>query len=400
MSEERFPILIQPVYDKHLNWNGFNLALREGGSVSTSLFPQLAEEWEGFAALRQFVFFISLDSAWLNLEIPEIAFPASQVIFVLNKRQAQDGELLAKCRALRGKGFRFAAHGHADDLPAHHETAGIIIADATTAKNTVPDSGWRKVAQSEAKLFATGIDSLELFEWCAGKAFAFHAFASLEGFRNGKNKLQGASRLTLMKLLTLVAQDAETHELELILRKEPKLSFDLLRLVNSASMGLRTKVSSFNHALTILGRRQLQRWLQLLLFAQQNQADSGPSVLMQRAAARGRLMELLTRGISASPSLEFQEQAFMVGVFSLLGILMDDALGNILQSLRLADDIEAALLRRAGVLGEMLQLAECAENFDFEETASRLGKLNMAPEFFSLAQASALGWTHRLNVSD
>lgn len=400
MSEERFPILIQPVYDRHRNWNGFNLVLREGGSVSTSLFPQLAEEWENFIALPQFGFFVSLNSAWLNLEIPEIAFPAGQVIFVLNERQAQDGELPAKCRVLRGKGFRFAAPGIADDLPPRHGMAGIAVIDAKTAKNSVSESGWRKIAQSETKLFATGIDSLELFEWCAEKSFTFHVFASLEGFRNGRNKLQGASRLTLMKLLTLVAQDADTHELELTLRKEPRLSFDLLRLVNSASMGLRAKVSSFNHALTILGRRQLQRWLQLLLFVQQKQADSGPSVLMQRAAARGRLLELLTKGVSAAPSQEFQEQAFMVGVFSLLDILMDDTLDNILKSLRLADDIEAALLRREGALGNMLQLAESAENLDFDETARGLGKLNVAPEFFSLAQASALSWTHRLNAGD
>lgn len=401
MNEGRFPLFIQPVYDKHLSWNGFNLVLREGAAVSTRIFSQLADEWASFAALPHFRFFISLNSEWLNLEIPEIVFPADQVVLVLNERQAQDDELLAKCQARSGQGFHFAAPSSADALlSSRHETAGIAIIEAKTAKNALPDSSWRKIAQGDAKLFAAGIDSLELFEWCVEKSFTYHTFASLEGFRNGKDKLRGSSRVTLMKLLTLVTQDADTHELELILRKEPKLSFDLLRLVNSASMGLRTKVSSFGHALTILGRRQLQRWLQLLLFAQQKQAGSGPSVLMQRAAARGRLMELLTKGLSATPTQEFQEQAFMIGVFSLLDILMDDTLDNILKSLHLADNIEAALLRREGPLGEMLRLVELAENFDFGEIGQWLAKLNVAPEFFSLAQASALSWTHRLNVSD
>lgn len=400
MSNKRFPLLIQPVYDKHLNWNGFSMVLQEGVSVSTSIFPQLADEWAGFAAQPQFRFFFSLHSEWLNLEMPEIAFPASQVVFVLDERQVLDPALLEKCRQLRGKGLHFAVRCGADAILSRPEIADIAMVDARTSKDALPDSGWRKVAQGEAKLFAAAIESLELFEWYVEKNFTFHTFASLEGFRNGKDKLQGSSRVTLMKLLTLVTQDAENHELESILRHEPKLSFDLLRLVNSASMGLRTKVSSFGHALTILGRRQLQRWLQLLLFAQQKQAGSGPSVLMQRAAMRGRLMELLTKGVNAAPAREFQEQAFMVGVFSLLDILLNDTLDNILESLHLADDIEAALLRHDGTLGEMLRLVERAENFDFEETAYQLAKLNIAPEFFSLAQASALNWTHRLNVND
>jgi len=400
MSEVRFPLLIQPVYDKHLNWNGFSMVLPEGVSASTSIFPQLADEWASFAAQPQFRFFVSLHNEWLSLEMPEIAFPASQVVFVINERQAQDQELLGRCQQLRGKGFRFAVYCGADAILSRPEIADIAMLDAKTAKDALPESGWRKVAQSEAKLFAAAIDSLELFDWAVEKNFTLYTFATLEGFRNGKDKLQGSSRVTLMKLLTLVTQDAENHELESILRHEPKLSFDLLRLVNSASMGLRTKVSSFGHALTILGRRQLQRWLQLLLFAQQKQAGSGPSVLMQRAAMRGRLMELLTKGVSASPTREFQEQAFMVGVFSQLDILMNDTLDNILKSLHLADDIEAALLRHEGTLGEMLRLVERAENFDFGETGQILDKLNIAPEFFSLAQASALNWTHRLNVSD
>jgi EAL and modified HD-GYP domain-containing signal transduction protein len=350
--------------------------------------------------MPQFRFFIPLSAEWLNQEMPDFAFPANQVVFILNERQAQDQELLGKCQRLRDQGFYFALHGGAAPLPSRPEASDIAMFNAKAAKDALPDSSWPNIAQSEAKLFAAAIDSLELFDWCAEKSFAFHTFASLEGFRNSKNKLKGASRVTLMKLLSMVTQDADTHDLELTLRKEPKLSFDLLRLVNSASMGLRTKVSSFGHALTILGRRQLQRWLQLLLFVQQKQTGSGPSILMQRAAMRGRLMELLTEGIGGTPTQEFQEQAFMVGVFSQLDILMDDSLANILEPLHLADHIEAALLRHEGTLGEMLRLVELTENFDFSVAAQWLGTLNIDPDFFSLAQARALNWTHLLNVSD
>ncbi|MDD5242236.1 MAG: HDOD domain-containing protein [Sulfuricella sp.] len=399
MAEGHFPVFIQPVYDRHLNWNGFNLVFREDISIAESLFSPLAEEWAAFVSTPGFKFFFSLNPGWLQRGMPGMPFPPDQVAFILQPGQALDGDLTARCGEIKTKGFRFAAVSNAGTIPSRNEVTSIAVLAAAEAKEKIPDGVWRKMEQSDIKLFATGINSMALFKWCAGKAFTFHTFASLDGFQNGNDQPQGASKPTLMKLLTLVTQDAETHELELALRQEPKLSFDLLRLVNSASMGLRTKVSSFGHALTILGRRQLQRWLQLLMFAHQKEGASGPSILMHRAATRGRLMELLAKSAAQSPSLEFQEQAFMVGIFSLLDILMNMPMTDILKTLLLTDSLDAALSRREGLLGEMLKLVESAENLDFDGAAQIMDKLKISPEAFCQAQAAALNWTHKLNVA-
>lgn len=411
MIEGRFPILIQPVYDKHLNWNGLNLVLREGASVSASMLSQLAEEWKDFISLPNFRFFISLNPDWLRSGMPGMPFSADQVTFVLICLQSQDSDLMAQCKALKSQGFRFAVHADAD-FPPSQEVASIAIFDAGTAhekgqagisplgenSQNIPNPNRNKAAQGEIMRFAAGIDNTKQLEWCIEKEFAFYTFASLSGFSDKKNQLQGSSKATLTGLLALISQDADTPALEKMLRTEPRLSFDLLRLVNSASMGLSTRISTFSHALTILGRSQLQRWLQLLLFTHRKPDNSDPSILMQRAATRGRLMELLAKAENPAATLEFQEQAFMVGVFSLLDILMGDPLENILRTLHLTDNIEAALLRKEGRLGEMLKLVEHAENFDFDEAALLLDKLNISPESFSQAQAIALSWTHRLNT--
>jgi len=400
MTEGRSLFFIQPVYDKHLNWNGFNLLFQEKAPISPSGLPPLAGEWADFMSKPDFSFFLPLDPAWLQQETPEIPLPMEQVIFVLHPGQAQDGDLMARCKALKPKGFRFAMQSSAGSVLPGNEAANIAMLDAAEAKKNIPDTAWRKIDQSELKLFATRIDSMEQFEWCAEKPFVFNTFAPMSSFHGRKDQLHGSSKAILMKMLTLVSRDAEVDELESTIHKEPKLAFDLLRLVNSASMGLRTKVSSFSHALTLLGRRQLQRWLQLLLFAHQKESAGGPSILMQRAAARGRLMELLAPSVDKTASLEFQEQAFMVGLFSLLDILLDLPMENILKTLLLADNLEAALLRREGVLGEMLKLAIDTENLDFDGTVRQLDKLQVSPETFCQAQASALNWTHRLSVTE
>jgi EAL and modified HD-GYP domain-containing signal transduction protein len=73
------------------------------------------------------------------------------------------------------------------------------------------------------------------------------------------------SQLSLMKLMGLLLADASTTEIEAALKPEPGLTVNLLRMTNSVGAGCTERITSLGHAITVLGRRQLQRWLQLLV---------------------------------------------------------------------------------------------------------------------------------------
>jgi len=78
---------------------------------------------------------------------------------------------------------------------------------------------------------------------------------------------QAALRVHALRLVQLVAVDADTHAIEALLRCEPTLSYNLLLLVNSLGVGSGRRITGFSQALLILGRQQLRRWLNLMLFA-------------------------------------------------------------------------------------------------------------------------------------
>ncbi|MTW13969.1 HDOD domain-containing protein [Pseudoduganella eburnea] len=199
---------------------------------------------------------------------------------------------------------------------------------------------------------------------------------------------QAASRATALQLVQLVVNDAATHEIEDILRRDPTLSYQLLKLVNSLAMGAGRKVTSFSQAILILGRQQLRRWLNLMLFAARSDDVRSP-MLLARVAVRARTMELLARETGLGKQV--QEQAFMAGMFSLLGVLFGVPLGELLAPLNLGDATQRALLAKSGELGELLALVEAAEHSDLVAVAMGLEALQLpALEFNRMVVAANL----------
>ncbi len=208
------------------------------------------------------------------------------------------------------------------------------------------------------------------------------------------------TRLKLLKLLTLIEGDASTGDLEAIFREETKLSYSLLRLVNSAAMSPRSPITSFGQAINLLGRRQLQRWLQLLVYSDPNNGQH-PTPLLQKAAARGRLIELLVPCLGIDPVLENPgDMAFMIGTFSLLDTLLNMSMGDILHQLPLPEIAQAALGSHAGKFGALLAAIEAADKRDLNAAASQLTHLGIAAETYLDAQLSAISWAAKIRPAN
>lgn len=198
-----------------------------------------------------------------------------------------------------------------------------------------------------------------------------------------------ASHALALQLVQLVAADADTHEIEALLRHEPTLSYNLLRLVNSLGLGVGRRVTSFSQAILILGRQQLRRWLNLMLFAARP-GDLRSAMLLARVAARARAIELLAKARGLDKNT--QEQGFMTGMFSLLGVLFGMPLSEVLAPLAISEAVQGALLRRDGELGALLELVETAERGGLDSVAVQLAAIQLSPGEFNDAVIDAYVW--------
>lgn len=196
-------------------------------------------------------------------------------------------------------------------------------------------------------------------------------------------------RSLLLNLLSLVASDVDADRIESLIKRDASLAYKLLKMVNSVAFSPEKKIESFSRAIMVLGRRQLQRWITLLLFVQSAGGESS-NPLLTRAAIRASLMESLAR--RAGMDREQQDQAFMIGMFSLLGALFGTPLAQIIAPLNLPAEVASVLLERQGTLGTLLTLAEASEVAPGPDLAAALAAAGIVPADWAADLTAALAW--------
>jgi EAL and modified HD-GYP domain-containing signal transduction protein len=165
----------------------------------------------------------------------------------------------------------------------------------------------------------------------------------------------------------------------------------------AASPGAR--ISSIRHAISILGRKQLQRWLQLLVFTNSNTAASVQrNPLMQLAAMRARFMEVLAERCYPGRK-DLREPAFLTGLLSLMPAGLGMSLVDILANISVAPEVRRALSRHEGELGLLLELTEHYDNNDRAATDASLSKLGGRADLLALGEClgEVIAWIRPLD---
>lgn len=205
------------------------------------------------------------------------------------------------------------------------------------------------------------------------------------------------AQAALLELLGLIVRDAPTAELERIFAKAPQLTISLLRLVNSVAIGAPRHIESLHQAIALLGRRQLQRWLQLLLYAEQYGPEGQLPPIFTAAALRAKRLELWA---SAGWLNELTpEAAFLCGMLSLIDRLFGKPLAELLAPLPLPHKMLDALLHGQGETGMALACLALCETGDAATLGRLLGKQVEHPGSWMGREVNALAWALSLHGS-
>ncbi len=337
--------------------------------------------------------FINLDYELLMGDTVEI-LPSDQIVIELLETIEPTPEVVERCRVLKEEGFTLALDDHVYH-PRFAELYRIVDLVKVDLLLTPVDELPAMLAQFKPypfKLLAEKVETREAFEICRDLGFDY-----FQGYYFAKPSIMQKKRMnenmaTLLKLLRLLAEDADIQDVELTFRSSPSLTYKLLLLVNSVAFGSRQKIQSLRHALSMAGIQQIKRWVQLVLFAADND-DPIENPLVDMAAVRAGFMEQLAR---AHPTLrhddEAPERAYMTGILSLIERIFDLSMDEIIVSLNLSEELIAALVERKGVYGQLLRAVEHIEELEFPEAARELTAMGISLDELVDLQVRAYNW--------
>ncbi|MBX3633552.1 MAG: HDOD domain-containing protein [Simplicispira sp.] len=329
----------------------------------------------------------------------ELVHPDKVVLEVPTLPEGATPEAIEACIAifegLKTRGFRLAFDQQVLRRPyaAWLPMAAYIKLDVTAFK---PELAAPLVqfarSYSQAEIVAEKVETAEQFQRMADlgvKLFQGYWFAKPSTVQA---KTIRPSQATIIQLINLVRRQGSTAEIEDLLKKDPTLSFNLLRFINSSGFGLQCEITSFRHAVMILGLKKLFRWAALLLTT--SRAGGSPPAVGTMAVVRGRLMELLAHELL---SQEECDNAFVVGVFSMLDTMLGMPLESALNSVALPESVVEALLHGRGVFAPFLALTKACESGDEAAFAYNAEQLHLSNHQVNWAHLQALAWAESLS---
>ena len=198
------------------------------------------------------------------------------------------------------------------------------------------------------------------------------------------------TRKAIIQLFNKIKDKYNPREVEDILKKNPDLSLSLLKYVNSAAFYLPTRITTIKRAITILGQKNLLQWILLYLYTGSNEDSFYSETLLELAAERGKMMEILAEKIGLNQ--EEADKAFLVGVFSFVDKLLNMSKEEIKEEFNLDDEIYFALTEHKGILGKLFSIVEEVEKAEVFELNKGLEEINLKIPDLIQAQMQAYAW--------
>ncbi len=402
---EEFFLARQPILNRDQGLYAYELLFRRAGSDTANVVDDLSATASVIAHASELglenviggsLGFFNIDEAVLMSDFVKF-LPCHKVILEILETVKVTPEVVARVVALRDSGYKFAL----DDIVEETEElrqllpyVDIIKIDIADMKREDIPALHSRFKDAGKRTIAEKVENIEEFNFCLSLGFDY-----FQGYYFAKpvimtGKKLAPSQVAIMQIIAQLDADADTSVLERSIKHNAALGLTLLRLVNTPAEGVIHPIDSLAQALNVLGRRQLYRWLQIMLYAESDKTRHTISPLLLLATTRGKLLELMAQRVNPGER-GMADRAFTVGIMSLMDTLFSLPMENILEQMPVAAEVRDALLSRQGVFGDMLKLVEYIERVQESGPMLRpaLRKLNLTSDDMVEMEVAAFEWS-------
>jgi EAL and modified HD-GYP domain-containing signal transduction protein len=319
-------------------------------------------------------------------------FDPHTVVIELLETVRPDAEVIAAARGLVEAGYTLALDDF--EFTAEFEPllriAKVIKLDVLNRSDEELRAMYARVAPYGGTILAERVETQAMRDTCHAigyRLFQGYFFSKPETLAR---RDLSAAQLTILRLMNLLRDPNTTDAaLEDAFRTDVSLTYKLLRTVNSASMGGRG-IESIRHAVRMVGRGELHKWLSLLLVTSVAGKGGTDGELVRVAIQRARLCETVAQ---QGRDRRSAEALFMVGLFSLLDAILKVPLGEVLHRIDLADEVRRALLARSGPYAPTLAMVEAYERGSWPVVQSECDLMGVDATMLGDLYLDAVRWT-------
>ncbi len=393
----------QPIYDRSSHVVAYELLYRENAAATAA--GGADADTMGSRVLVNALLGIGLErvtegrTAFLNVSRELLlsgdlaVLSPSSVMLELLETVEPDAEVLAAASSLVDGGYTIALDDfeYAEKFDPLLRLADVVKLDVLALEGEALDRTVARLRPFGVRLLAEKVEDAVVHQRCMTLGFELFQGYHYSRPETLSRRDLSVEQLNIVRLLNILMDERTPDEqLEDIFREDVSLSYKLLRMVNSAAIAGRG-VASIGHALRLLGRRTVHRWLALLLLA--SAADTPPrQELLRQTLVRARLAE--TAGAAVGRRRD-GGALFLTGLLSMLDALLDMPMDAVLDRLDLAPEIQDALLRRAGPLAPFLGLMDAYESGRWADASRIAEDRGLAPRSLGQLYVDAVVWTSR-----
>lgn len=302
-----------------------------------------------------------------------------------------DSEVLKACTRYKKLGYKLAL----DDFRMSESMEGLVrLADYIKVDFRLSDTVERAGILAALKganvtLLAEKVETQQEYQTAMDEGFTLfqgYFFCHPTVFSKKALSVNGANYFYLLSALS--QGDFHIAQLALLLKPEVALTYQVLRLVNSAAFGLNHEVRSLEDALMLVGEDQFRK---LVINAIATETCRGRSTeLLVHVLHRARFLEMMAPLIGESAP-----EQYLFGLLSLMDVMLDMPVADLIAALPLRAEMKEALSGEPNPLSAGLRLFESYKDADWESCILQMAELHITEDALSDLYTNSLAWAEK-----
>jgi len=321
--------------------------------------------------------------------------PSTSTLVEILETVPPDPDVLTACQSLKEKGYMIALDDYVAGDPREPlvEVADIIKVEMQLTTEEQRGQLIRQFGPWRCRMLAEKVETQADFVRAREQGFIYFQGYFFRRPETMRTRDMPANRLNYLRMLQGVSRaDLDVPALEKLIKAEAAVCYRLLRYLNSAAFGFNKEIHSVLHALSLLGERDVRRWVRLIAAVGAGQEKTSDLVLS--ALVRG--WPCCTLADNNSPNR--QSDLFLMGLLSLIDVMLEMPMEAVLEKIALDHATKAVLLGQPSVLRPVFQLMLAHESGEWEAATTLSESLQLDPEDVAVRYWQAQQWGRELSI--